>query len=223
MTVVNGTLTVSKDGTTDPDDPETPEEPTTPVTGGFPDVDPTDWYANQEVLGYILDHGIMHGYDDGRFGPYDSVTRGQVAAMLWNMAGTPSASSEAFDDVDYSQYYGDAIRWARANAVINGYGNNTFAPEKPVTREELCAMLANYASRIGGMTVSSTGQALDAINGADQVSDWARTSVAWAVDQGIISGEVVDGVAWVNPGNEAWRCAAAKMFAVLHRDILRLG
>lgn len=194
-----------------------------PVTGGFPDVDPTDWYATEEVLGYVLEHGLMHGYDDGTFGPYVSITRGQVACVLWNMAGSPNANSESFSDVDYSQYYGGAIRWARAHAVINGYGNNTFDPEKPVTREELCAMLANYAKEIGGITVASNGQALDAINGASEVANWARTSVAWAVDQGIISGEVDNGVAHVNPNGDAWRCAAAKMFSVLHRDVLHLG
>ncbi|MDN0070295.1 MBG domain-containing protein [Collinsella ihumii] len=223
VTVVNGTLTVSKNGADEPEQPEDPDTPSTPVTGGFPDVDPTDWYATEEVLGYVLEHGLMHGYDDGTFGPYVSITRGQVACVLWNMAGSPNANSESFSDVDYSQYYGGAIRWARAHAVINGYGNNTFDPEKPVTREELCAMLANYAKEIGGVTVASSGQALDAINGASEVANWARTSVAWAVDQGIISGEVDNGVAYVNPSGDAWRCAAAKMFSVLHRDVLHLG
>ena len=223
VTVVNGTLTVSKNGADEPEQPEDPDTPSTPVTGGFPDVDPTDWYATEEVLGYVLEHGLMHGYDDGTFGPYVSITRGQVACVLWNMAGSPNANSESFSDVDYSQYYGGAIRWARAHAVINGYGNNTFDPEKPVTREELCAMLANYAKEIGGVTVASSGQALDAINGASEVANWARTSVAWAVDQGIISGEVDNGVAYVNPNGDAWRCAAAKMFSVLHRDVLHLG
>lgn len=223
VTVVNGTLTVSKNGADEPEQPEDPDTPSTPVTGGFPDVDPTDWYATEKVLGYVLEHGLMHGYDDGTFGPYVSITRGQVACVLWNMAGSPNANSESFSDVDYNQYYGGAIRWARAHAVINGYGNNTFDPEKPVTREELCAMLANYAKEIGGITVASNGQALDAINGASKVADWARTSVSWAVDQGIISGEVDNGVAYVNPNGDAWRCAAAKMFSVLHRDVLHLG
>lgn len=203
VTVVNGTLTVSKNGADEPEQPEDPDTPSTPVTGGFPDVDPTDWYATEEVLGYVLEHGLMHGYDDGTFGPYVSITRGQVACVLWNMAGSPNANSESFSDVDYSQYYGGAIRWARAHAVINGYGNNTFDPEKPVTREELCAMLANYAKEIGGVTVASSGQALDAINGASEVANWARTSVAWAVDQGFISGEADNGVAYVNPNGDA--------------------
>lgn len=196
---------------------------TAPSDFGFPDVTPGDWYATNEVLGYALNHGLMNGYSDGRFGPYDSITRAQVACILHNMAGNPQASSASFADVDYDAYYGDAVRWARATGVVSGYGNNTFAPDRPVSRQELCAMLANYAKLVGAITVASDCTALDAIAGSDQVADWARTSVGWCVDQGIISGEVTGGVAYVNPDGSAWRCAAAKMVGVLHRDVLNLG
>ena len=70
------------------------------------------------------------------------------------------------------------------------------------------------------MTIESDCTALDAISGADQVAGWARTVVGWAVDHAIISGEVVDGVAQVNPEGGAWRASAAKMVSVLHRDVL---
>lgn len=191
-----------------------------PSDYGFPDVTPGDWYATRDVLGYALSHRLMNGYDNGLFGPYDFITRGQVACILYNMAGQPAATSPDFADVDYGEYYGGAIRWARAHGVVNGYGDNTFAPERIVSRQELCAMLANYAEKIGGMTIESDCTALDAISGADQVAGWARTVVGWAVDYAIISGEVVDGVAQVNPEGGAWRASAAKMVSVLHRDVL---
>lgn len=191
-----------------------------PSDYGFPDVTPGDWYATRDVLGYALSHRLMNGYDNGLFGPYDFITRGQVACILYNMAGQPAATSPDFADVDYGEYYGGAIRWARAHGVVNGYGDNTFAPERIVSRQELCAMLANYAEKIGGMTIESDCTVLDAISGADQVAGWARTVVGWAVDHAIISGEVVDGVAQVNPEGGAWRASAAKMVGVLHRDVL---
>lgn len=80
---------------------------------GFPDVRPDDWYAKQSILGCALDHGLIHGHDNGLFGPYDSITRGQFVTILHNMTGSPKVSAAAFSDVDYSQYYGQAIRWAR--------------------------------------------------------------------------------------------------------------
>ncbi|MDM8289523.1 S-layer homology domain-containing protein [Slackia piriformis] len=187
---------------------------------GFSDVQPTDWYVVSGDLDYAVESGFLRGYDDGRFGPYDSVTRGQVATILWRMAGEPARGADAFWDVDYSQYYGKAILWASSNSVVNGYGDGSFRPDAPVTREELCAMLANFNERIAGYAVSSDCRALDRLNGSGSVSSWARESVGWAVDENIVSGEEIDGVAWVNPQGYAQRCAIAKMLSVEHRDVL---
>lgn len=190
---------------------------------GFPDVNSGDWYAKQSILGYALDHGFIHGYDNGMFGPYDSITRGQFVTILHNMTGSPQVSAPAFDDVDYSQYYGPAIRWARTTGVVSGNGDNTFRPDQPVTREELCAMIANYAKQIHGVDTDADDAALDGIRQAELISAWARPSVAWCVNNGIISGENRGGVPYMNPQGQAWRCSAASMVTVLHRDVLKLG
>ena len=191
---------------------------------GFEDVQPGDWYAIDEVLGYAVDNGLLQGYDDGRFGPYDDVTRGQVATILWRIAGEPSADAEDFSDVDYSLWYGAAVEWARTSGVVSGYGDtNTFGPDNPVTREQLAVMLSNYAVNVAGVDASSDCAALDAIAGAEGVSSWAREQMGWAVDEGILSGSVVDGVAWVDPQGTAQRCQAAKMVSVFHRDVLGAG
>lgn len=192
---------------------------------GFPDVNPDDWYVTSGSLDYAVDHDLFHGYDNGYFGPWDNVTRAQVAAVLHNIAGNPQTSSEPFADVDYSLWYGDAISWARSTGVVSGFGDtNTFKPDEPVTREQLAVMLANYAERIAKLDVSSDGRALEQIDGASQVSDWAYSAMSWAVDNKILSG-VVDsgGVAHVNPRDTAQRCQAAKMVSVLHADLLGLG
>lgn len=84
-------------------------------------------------------------------------------------------------------------------------------------------MLANYAEKIARIDVGSDCAALDAIAGAGDVSSWARDAMGWAVDEGIISGDVVDGTPYVNPQGSAQRCAAAKMVSVFHRDVLNLG
>lgn len=191
---------------------------------GFADVIPGDWYATDDVLGYAISEGLLSGYDNGLFGPYDGVTRGQVATILWRIAGQPSTTAPIFSDVDYSQYYGKAICWARATGVISGYGDtNTFAPESLVTRQELCVMLSNYASKIARLDTSSDCAALSRISGYWEVEGWAREQMGWAVDNGIVSGEVVNGTAFVNPSGTAQRCALAKMASVFHRDVLGLG
>ncbi|MBM6756945.1 S-layer homology domain-containing protein [Collinsella tanakaei] len=192
---------------------------------GFDDVSSDEWYVTGGFLDYVVDNGLLVGYDGEAFGPHDEIRRGQIAVILHRMAGEPEADSAGFDDVDYGQYYGPAIRWARATGVVNGdAGTNNFGPDRNVTRQEFAQMLANYAENIGGLDVSSDGAGLDGINGAGEVSGWARPAMGWAVDNGLISGvERSDGTSWVEPHSATLRCQAAKMITVLHRDVLGLG
>ncbi len=192
-------------------------------TRGFADMASDAWYTSDDDFGYAVSMGFISGYGDGStFGPYDGITRGQVATILWRMAGQPEASAAAFDDVDYSAYYGSAITWARSTSVVHGFsGTNDFAPDALVTRQELACMLANYASIVGGIEVASTCAALDALPDAASVEGWARTSVGWCMDAGILSG--VDsgaGERLACPYDSAWRASMACMATALQRDVL---
>lgn len=191
---------------------------------GYDDVSPQDWYVTSGALDYSVDHGLLTGYEDGNFGPYDKITRGQVAVVLWRMAGEPEGQSQDFEDVNYDWFYGEAIRWARAAGVVSGYEpNNLFGPDDPVTREQFACMLANYAEKIAGVSVRSDCSGLDAIGDSGLVSPWAREELGWAVDNGILSGALLaDGTVEMQPQANAQRCQATKMMAVLHRDVLGL-
>ena len=192
-------------------------------TYGFSDVDGTEWFANAQYLGYVVEKGLMKGYDDsGAFGPYDTITRGQVAVVLHRLAGGSHADASDFSDVDYSEYYGNAIEWARSTGVIKGYGDtNTFGPNDPVTREQLAVMLCNYAEKVAGVDIGSDGSKLAAMPDADEVDDWGVPAVSWVMDQGIISGVVEPDGAFVRPLANAQRCQFAKMASVFHRDVLK--
>ncbi len=195
-------------------------------TYGFSDVVGNEWFAIDEVLGYATDHGIISGYDDGRLGAYDNVTRGQVAVVLHRLAGEPEAQAEPFADVNYGVYYGPAINWARSVGVINGYWDEaaqayrSFGPDDPVTREQLATMLANYAAQVANIVTETDESLLNAMPDAGEVDDWARESVGWALDAGLMSGVVEANSSYVRPLATAQRCAMAKMASVLHRDIL---
>ena len=193
----------------------------------FNDVKRDDWYIFPDGLfDYAIDHQIMSGYaGTGCFGPYDNITRGQVACVLWNMAGRPSTSSDAaqrFSDVDYGTYYGDAISWARATGVINGYGDtNTFRPDHAVERQELASMMRNYVVKIAGQRADASGSQASSVAGWNDVSDWAKDSMAWAYKAGLLSGEVVDaqGTRDLKPHNSAVRASAATMAATLYKMV----
>lgn len=187
---------------------------------GFPDANATDWFVADGYLDYVEDNGFITGYDDGRFGPSDAVSRAQAVTMLWRMAGEPEADAPAFPDCDYSDssFYGAAVSWARATGVTGGYDDGTFGPEDPVTREQLAKMLASYATEVAGLTVASDGSALSEMNDSADVSEFALEAMGWAVDEGILTGDATTGLAL--PQGLAERAQVAKMITVLHRDVV---
>lgn len=218
-----------------PSEPDTPSEPEAPGNSGgietlsaFADYDATAWYAvNPDDLVYTISHGFMSGYADGsgKFGFERSITRGQVAVILWRMAGEPSANARDFADVDYGEFYGDAIEWARYTGVISGFSSangplNIFGPELTITRQELAIMLANYASKIGRVDTSTDLSVAMSMSGWNEVGSWAQAAMGWAVDKGVITGSVVNGVARLNPTGTATRAQAGVMIARLYRDVL---
>ena len=164
----------------------------------FTDVEYTDYYA--DPVAYVSGKRFMNGYaHTNLFGAEDNLTRGQVACILYNMALDARKVDETklvynentgyvtgFSDVNGKNYYGAAIAWAKQAGVVNGYGDGTFKPEQTVTREEFCAMLANYASKFDDDYAEGSASTLDSFDDAAQVSGWAEKVVAWGVENGII-------------------------------------
>lgn len=203
------------DSKPDPSNPTpTPGGSTTPTpepNKAFSDLEDGAWYL--QAVEYVSSRGIMKGYDNGTFGPNDTLSRGQLITMLWRLQGSPQAdmSTTAFADVDYDSYYGDAIRWARATEIVKGYGDsNDFRPDASITREEIAVMLANFAKRMDGKNPTSDGVKLGQFPDANVVDSWAKTALSWTVDKGIISGKIdASNKAWLNPIDNATRAEAA--------------
>ena len=183
----------------------------------FNDVKPGDWFF--DVVFDAQANGWMNGYADGvLFGAHDQITRGQVACVLFNMAGADMNETDgsfnevfgwkSFDDVDGKAYYGEAIAWAKQAGVVNGYGDGTFAPDAPVTREELACMLANYAKKVdqADVTVEDADKVLSSMSDGSAVSEWAKGSVAWAVEN-----EIMGNAGFVNAFNDITRAETAAM------------
>ena len=182
----------------------------------FPDCNPNEWYAS--AVTYVSDKGLITGYNDGTFGPYDNVTRGQLVTILWRMEGKPVSSSAGFSDVSSSDFYYSAALWAQKNGVIKGYGDGTFGGERLLTREEAAVMLANYAN-FKGYDTASDKTALKNISGWREADSWALDSLGWCVDQGLMSGKDTPSGAYLDPMGSTWRSAMAKMIMVLDRDV----
>lgn len=192
----------------DPDwvDPEQPEEPgTTTVADIFSDVVPGAWYT--DAVQYAYDNGLMTGTSVTTFEPNTTTTRGMIVSMLHRLEGSPAVGIADFSDVAGGDWYADPVAWAASEGIVGGYGDGTFGPNDPITREQMASILYRYAD-YKGLDVSARAS-LDAYSDADSVSPWASDVMSWAVSEGIISGMTEDTLA---PQGTATRAQVAAMF-----------
>ena len=172
---------------------------------GFHDIDVSMWY--HEAVDYVLQNGFMNGMGAGRFEPERNLSRAMLVQILFNMEGKPKADGAiTFRDVIPGSWYEDAVRWAAENHIVNGYDLNTFGPDDNITREQLAAIMYRYSEYKGkDMTKRD---ALTSFTDSDQIADWAKESVEWAVAGHIINGK---GNGTLDPGGNATRAEVAQI------------
>ena len=204
-----GTYAIS--GGTTPVDPDTPEDYFADVT------DENAWYYAPIYRSVKL--GLFSGYGNSNlFGVSDCLTRGQAAVVLWRLFDPEEANttdytksvSTTFSDVESGQYYTAAVEWAYSNEVVHGYDNGTFGPMDNITREQMCAIVANAAVKFRQATVEGSVYEGTNITDFDTVSDWAKESVAWCLNVGVLSGNSNgDGTSSVAPQDQLLRAMMA--------------
>ena len=169
--------------------PVTPTTPTQPAAPKLPftDVSEDDWFYADAA--YLYEKGVMKGTADETFAPGRSVTRGQLAAALYRMAGEPAVTAKAaFTDVPADYWCAAAITWAAENGVVTGYGDGGFRPADAVQRQELAAMLFRFAVYQGMSAVTLEENLAPFADRAD-VAAYAVPAMNWAVGQGILQGK----------------------------------
>ena len=107
--------------------------------------------------------------------------------ILHRLAGSPSPTgANPFTDVRAGQYYTDAVIWAAEQGLAKGVTETRFAPDAPITREQLVTFLYRYAG-MNGADTTATGS-LSSFPDASRVSEYAQTPMMWAVQTGLIQG-----------------------------------
>lgn len=152
--------------------------------GRFADVPAGTWFSNP--VQYVSDNGLMVGVDDNHFAPGGLTTRCMVVKVLHSMEGEPSAEGTGFTDVEDGVWYTEAILWAQANGIVEGYGDGTFRPHASMTREEMMAVIYSY-SQYKGYDVSET-TSLRVFTDSVKIQSYAEDAMAWAVSVGLIVG-----------------------------------
>ena len=177
-------------------------ENTGTVTLPFTDVTEDSWY--NDAVAYVYEHGLMTGTDSRTFSPDTVTTRGMIVTMLYRLENEPEVSGSSFADVAAGSWYADAVTWAEQNDIVNGYDDDTFAPNDTITREQLGTIFYRYAS-YKGYDVSESAD-LGNFSDDSAVSSYAQTALSWANAAGLING-MGDGT--LSPKGSATRAQAA--------------
>ena len=182
----------------------------------FTDLDVSEWY--HDGIHFCLDEGLMAGSGADTFSPGETTSRGMIVAILYRLAGSPAVEGEnPFTDVAEGQYYRDAVVWATGKGIVSGFGDGIFAPDAPITREQLAVMLYNYAA-VFDYDIEVFSIAAEEYSDYPQTSAYAKTALNWAVDTGIIHG-MGDGT--LAPQGQATRAEAATMLMNFCENVVK--
>ena len=150
----------------------------------FTDVKAGSWY--EEAVNYVTEKGFMNGVGDGKFAPNQAVTRAMFVTVLARMFdGVRGEYANTFEDVPDGKWYTEAVAWAAAQGITNGVSATMFAPNKSITRQDMCTMLARY---LNGAGLELPKGEEKTFTDSDKISGYAKDAVALCSSAGLILG-----------------------------------
>ncbi|MDO4281446.1 MAG: amidohydrolase family protein [Peptococcaceae bacterium] len=175
----------------------------------YTDVNEDDWFYTP--VDYVSARGILTGVAENRFAPNEAVTRAMVVTVMWRMSGAPQNDGQSsFTDADSARWYAQALAWGEKQKLVSGYSRTVFAPNEPVTREQLAAFMQRYDEWLGKDVSVKDDDALEKFSDGDKVSAWAEDAMAWALDKKILAGMTATTLA---PQGEATRAQYSAMLS----------
>lgn len=164
----------------------------------------------ETYITFTADRKVFTGTSDTTFSPEKTMTRGMFVTALGRLSGADVSvyTASSFGDVKAGSYYLPYIEWAAKNGIVKGVGENRFAPDADVTREQMAAILVGYASAMN-QTLNKTTDATGFGDSAN-VSAWAATAVQTAQQSGLMSGDTQGNF---NPLKNATRAEASTIIA----------
>ena len=184
----------------------------TPASAALPftDVKSGNWFY--DAVKYAYEQGLMTGTSATTFAPNGTMNRAMIVTVLYRLEKSPAVTGASkFTDVPAGQWYSDAVAWAAANKIVNGYDETTFGPMNAVTREQMAAILFRY-EQVKGLENVTLEENLNRFPDQNKISAYAIPALQWAVGQKIINGNA-DGT--LDPTGTATRAQVAQIFTNL--------
>jgi hypothetical protein len=177
----------------------------------FTDVRSSDWFYND--VRYVQENQLFAGTSADTFSPNIPMTRGMIVTVLGRLYGADAGAyaPSGFEDVEAGQYYAPYIEWAKRSGIVSGVGDNRFAPDATITRQDLAVIVTNYA-KFAGKQFPVTLQ-YQTFADESGIAGYAKNAVQTLYGGVIISGK---GNNLFDPQGPATRAEVASM---LHRFI----
>ncbi len=181
----------------------------------FKDVAVKSWYSN--AVGFIAARGITTGTGDGRYSPEEGLTRGQFLVMAMKAYGMAPDGNPADNFTDAgSTYYTGYLAAAKRLGISAGAGDNRYAPDKEITRQEMFTLLYNVLKLRGELPRGASGKSLTTFHDSDQIASWAKEAIKLLTITGTVSGSN----GRLSPKDTTTR---AQMAQVLYNLLRKLG
>lgn len=148
--------------------------------------------SHYDSVKYMVRAALMTGVTDTTFVPAGALSRADAVTILWRMAGSAELiypDANPYTDVDFDASYGKAVYWAKKNGIMLGFGDNTFAPDRTITREQLAAILYRYEQKLGNGGFQGQWMFLLDVTDRAMIAPSAYEGVAWCFMNKILNGQ----------------------------------
>jgi hypothetical protein len=181
----------------------------------FTDVKSGDWFY--DAVRYTTQNELFNGTSATTFAPNNDMTRAMLVTVLYRLEGKPAVTgANAFSDVKSGEWYTDAVIWATENGIVNGYGNNLFGTNDPITREQMATMLLRYAEYKKYDTAKAND--LASFTDANSIASYALAAMKWANAEGLITGRTATTLA---PTGTATRAEVATILMRFAENVVK--
>lgn len=156
----------------------------------FIDVKSNDWFY--DAVKFVWEKNLFKGITGTEFGPNMSITRGMFVTVLYRYEGVNDTETSTYDDVDKYMYYSAPIAWATKKGVVKGIGDNKFAPERQISREELATIMVRYINS-NKINIKAEDEYAEKYDDFNQIADYAKENVMTLRKLGLMKGKTANG------------------------------
>lgn len=185
----------------------------------FSDVE--NHWAKSSIF-FAVANGYISGMGNGKFAPDDTMTRAMLVRILYNtetkiQGKEPEGETLTFSDVPQDAWFATAVSWSASNGIVYGVGNDEFAPNRAITREEMVTLLKRYAD-FKKLSLPVVKESVN-FNDAQDISQWALDSVEAMQKADIVNGK---GNNLFEPKSTSTRAEVATAFERFSKTVLNI-